>query len=63
MLHHAVSLKLTDISKVLTNIALTMVVETTSERLINFYETTRHNIPENGNLHTHCCDNLKFCLL
>jgi hypothetical protein len=31
----------------------------TSEMMVNFYQTTQYNNPENGHLHTLCCDNLK----
>jgi hypothetical protein len=30
----------------------------TSEKLINFYQTTRHNIPEDSHLHTSYYENL-----
>jgi hypothetical protein len=31
----------------------------TSETLVNFYQTTRCYNPEDSNLHTHRCENLK----
>jgi hypothetical protein len=39
----------------------------TSEMSVNFYQTTRHNNPEDSHLHTQCHENLKshlvqFCL-
>jgi hypothetical protein len=30
-----------------------------SERVVTFYQTTRHHIPEGNNLHIHRLDNLK----
>jgi hypothetical protein len=57
-----VSLKLTDVSKVLTASiirALMMEAVSTSETLVNFYQTTRLNIPENSHLHF----DMIFCIL
>jgi hypothetical protein len=34
----------------------------TSETLVNFYQTTRCYNPEDSNLHTHRCENLKSYL-
>jgi hypothetical protein len=31
-----------------------------SETSVNFYRTTRRYIPEDGTLHKHRCDNLKY---
>jgi hypothetical protein len=31
-----------------------------SEMLVNFYPTTRRQIPEDSILHSHCCENLKY---
>ncbi len=31
----------------------------TSETLVNIDQTTQRNNPEDGNLHTHRCENLK----
>jgi hypothetical protein len=64
----AVSLKLTDVSEVLTasiNIALISLVAlmmesvSTFETSINLYETARHNIPDNSHLHILRRENLK----
>jgi hypothetical protein len=62
MLRPVVSYKLTDVSAVLTaTITITLMMEavSTSETLVNFYETTQHNIPEDSHLHNRCCVNLK----
>jgi hypothetical protein len=40
-------------------IALMMEAVSTSETSGIFYQTTRHNIPEDSHLHTCCCENLK----
>jgi hypothetical protein len=40
--------------------ALKMKTVCFSEILVNFYQTTQHHIVENGTLHCHCCENLKF---
>jgi hypothetical protein len=40
-------------------IALMMEAASTSETSVNFYQTTRRNIPENSNLHTRHRENLK----
>jgi hypothetical protein len=51
----SVSWKLTDVSEVLTASiirALMMEAVSTSEMSVNFYETTWHNIPEDGRLLT-----------
>jgi hypothetical protein len=40
-------------------IALIMESASTSETSLNFYQTTRHNIPEDSHLHTRSCENLK----
>jgi hypothetical protein len=39
--------------------ALTMEAASTPETSVNVYQTTRHNIPEDIHLHTHCRKNLK----
>jgi hypothetical protein len=39
-------------------IALMMDAASTSETSVNFYKTTRHNIPEDSHLHTHRRENL-----
>jgi hypothetical protein len=36
-----------------------MEAESTSETLVNFYQTTRRYNPEDSNLHTHRRENLK----
>jgi hypothetical protein len=41
-------------------IALMMEAARTSEKLVNFYETTRRYNPENSHLRTHHRENLKF---
>jgi hypothetical protein len=40
-------------------IALMMEAESTSEFSVNFYQTTRLNIPEDSYLHTHRREHLK----
>jgi hypothetical protein len=40
-------------------IALMMEAAGTSETSVNFYKTTRRNIPEDSHLHTRRCENLK----
>jgi hypothetical protein len=40
-------------------IALMMEAANTSETLLNFYQTTRRNIPEDSHLHTRRRENLK----
>jgi hypothetical protein len=40
-------------------IALMMEAARTFETLVNFYQTTWRCNPEDGHLHTHCCENLK----
>jgi hypothetical protein len=52
----------TGISEVLATfiiITLMMEVASTSETLVNFYQTAWHNNPENSHLYTRHCDNLK----
>jgi hypothetical protein len=41
------------------DIALMMEAVSTSETSVNFYETTRRNIPEGCHLHTRRRENLK----
>jgi hypothetical protein len=36
-----------------------MEATSTSEMLVNFYQTTRRNNPEDSHLHTHHLENLK----
>jgi hypothetical protein len=36
-----------------------MEAASTSETLVNFYQTTQHNKPEENDLHSHHCENLK----
>jgi hypothetical protein len=51
-----------DISEVLVRGLLTTVIleaANTSETSVNFYHTTRRNIPEDSHLHTRCHENLK----
>jgi hypothetical protein len=43
----------------ITAIALMMETASTSETLVNFYQTTRRNDPEDSHLHTRRCENLK----
>jgi hypothetical protein len=40
-------------------IALKMDAATISETLVNFHQTTQHNIPQDSYLHTCCHENLK----
>jgi hypothetical protein len=44
-------------------IALMMEAANTSETSVNFYQTTRHNIPEDSHLHTRRRENLKSHLI
>jgi hypothetical protein len=39
--------------------AIMMAVASTSETSVNFYQTSRRNIPEDSHLHTRCRENLK----
>jgi hypothetical protein len=43
------------------NVAIALIMEavSTSEASVNFYQTTRSNIPEDSNLHTRHRENLK----
>jgi hypothetical protein len=53
---------ITDVSEVLaTSIIIAMVMESasTSETSVNFYRTTRRNIPQDSHLHTRRRENLK----
>jgi hypothetical protein len=45
--------------RVISIIALMMEAASTSETPVNFYKTTRRNIPEDGHLHTRRRENLK----
>jgi hypothetical protein len=47
----------------MTVIALMKEAARTSETSVNFYQTTRRNIPEDSNLHTRRCENLKSYLV
>jgi hypothetical protein len=40
-------------------IALIMEAVQTSEMLVNSYQSTLHYNPEDSQLHSHCCGNLK----
>jgi hypothetical protein len=40
--------------------ALMMEAVSTSEKLVNVYQTTRHNNPEDSHLHSRRCENLKY---
>jgi hypothetical protein len=55
--------KFADVSDVLASsireIALMMEAANTSETLVNFYQTTRRNNPEDSHLHTRSHENLK----
>jgi hypothetical protein len=44
-------------------IALMTEAASTSEALVNFYQTTRRNNPEDSHLHTRRRENLKFHLV
>jgi hypothetical protein len=44
-------------------IVLMMEAESTSETSVNFYQTTRRNIPEDSHLHIRRCENLKSQIL
>jgi hypothetical protein len=41
-------------------LSLMEMAASTSEMLVNFYQTTWQNNPEDSHLHTHCHENLKF---
>jgi hypothetical protein len=45
--------------------ALTLMMEAvrTSEISMKLYQTTQHNIPEDGHLHVHHCENLRAHLV
>jgi hypothetical protein len=60
LLHRAVWEKFIDVSEVLDASIIRAMMEaaSTSEMLLN-YQTMWHNNPEDGDLHTHCCVNLK----
>jgi hypothetical protein len=52
--------KLTDVSEVLTaSIVLIMKAVSISEASVDFYQTIRRNIPENGHFHTRRRENPK----
>jgi hypothetical protein len=61
MLRLVVWQKFTNVSEVLAAsiIALMMEAARTSETSVNFYHTTRRNIPEDSHLHTRRRENLK----
>jgi hypothetical protein len=42
---------------------LKMKAESYSEIMVTIYQATLHHIPEDSNLHSHCCENLKCCLM
>jgi hypothetical protein len=44
----------------ISDIALKMEESMTTETLVNTYQTTQLNIPEDGNLHTNRCENFKY---
>jgi hypothetical protein len=43
-----------------TIITLIMDAARTSETLVNVYQTTQRDLPEDSHLHIHCCENLQF---
>jgi hypothetical protein len=62
MLRRVVSQDVTDVSEVLTTsiiIVLMMEAVSTSKTSVNFYDTTRRNIPEDSHLHICRRENLK----
>jgi hypothetical protein len=62
MLRHVVWDNFTEVSEVFTasiNRAPMMESVSTSETSVNFYQTTRRNIPEDRHLHTRRRENLK----
>jgi hypothetical protein len=64
MLHRVVLKELTDVSEELTaSMNLMMMAETSCERSVSFYQTTRCNIPEDNRLHTRRRGNLKSYLI
>jgi hypothetical protein len=63
MLHHAVWQIVTNILEEHTTSTLCnekMDAVCSSETLVMIYETTRRHIPEDSDLHSYCCQNLKF---
>jgi hypothetical protein len=48
------------INKKMTVIILMMEAVSTSKTLVNVYQTTRLNIPENSHFHTRLRENLKY---
>jgi hypothetical protein len=44
-------------------ITLMMEAVSSSEIVVNIYQTAWCNIPEDGHLHTHCRENLKYHLI
>jgi hypothetical protein len=63
MLRLMVWQKLTDVSEVFAaSIIRVMIMAAVRafESLVSFFQTIRHNISEDSNLHTRRCENLKF---
>jgi hypothetical protein len=61
MLRRVVWYKFTDVSEVLiASIIIAMMIEaaSTSEMLLNLYQTTRRNVPQDDHLHTRRRENL-----
>jgi hypothetical protein len=62
LLHRVVWYKFTDVSEVLaasSNRAIMMATVSTSEILVNFYQTARRNNPEDSHPHIRRRENLK----
>jgi hypothetical protein len=63
MLLRVVWCKFTEVSEVLAAFIIRAIAlieaERISEMSVNFYQTTRHNIPEDSHLHTHRREKLK----
>jgi hypothetical protein len=51
--------KFTDVSEVINASIMRAISTRTSEKSVNFYQTTRRNTPEDGHLYTRCRENLK----
>jgi hypothetical protein len=59
MLRRVVRQKFTDVSEVFSASIIRAIIANTSGTSVNFYQTTRRNIPEESHLHTRRRENLK----
>jgi hypothetical protein len=48
---------------IITSLALMMEAASTTETMVNLYQTTQRNNPEDSHLHTHRCENLNLTLI